>query len=188
MMRHLLTFSIFAAIATFIMSCNSKSTMPGAGELDSDSVEVFTVADTAIYGTVDESTTMHMLTITMENGKSETFAMNLDSMGSDIQGGIFAGDKVTLTVRKGEEERQVVKCINLSTLLGKWTSLDRNFQIEENGVVKSNLAAESNPYTQWQMVNARIILNADTFDILTLGADSMELENNKGIFIYKRQR
>ncbi len=55
-------------------------------------------------------------------------------------------------------------------------------------MVKSNLAAESNPYTQWQMVNARIILNADTFDILTLGADSMELENSKGIFIYKRQR
>jgi len=187
-MRYLLTFSIFATIATFVMSCNSKSTMPGAGELDSDSVEVLTVADTAIYGTVDESTTMHMLTINMDDGKQQTFAMNLDSLGSDIQGGIFAGDKVTLTVTKGEEEMQVVKCVNLSTLLGKWTSLDRNFQIEENGVVKSNLAAESNPYTQWQMVNARIILNADTFDILTLGADSMELENSKGIFIYKRQR
>ena len=133
-MRHLLTFSIFAAIATFIMSCNSKSTMPGAGELDSDSVEVSAVADTAIYGTVDESTTMHMLTINMENGKQQTFAMNLDTLGSDIQGGIFAGDKVTLTATNGEDGMQVVKCVNLSTLLGKWTSLDRNFQIEENGV------------------------------------------------------
>ena len=27
----------------------------------------------------------------------------------------------------------------------------------------------------------------DTFDIITLGADSLELENNRGIFVYKRQ-
>ena len=27
----------------------------------------------------------------------------------------------------------------------------------------------------------------DTFDIITLGSDSLELENNRGIFVYKRQ-
>ena len=150
-MKHLLNLSLFGVLALFFAACTGNSTQQGDGN-DSDSVAVVTVPDTAVYGIIDESTTMHMLTIILEDGKTKSFSMNLDS------------------------------------LLGKWTSLARNFQIMENGVVESNATAETNPYTQWQMSNAQIILNTDTFDVLSLGADSLALENSKGIFVYKRQR
>ena len=77
--------------------------------------------------------------------------------------------------------------INLTTLLGKWTSLDKNFEILEGGIVQSSVQAESNPWTSWKLLNGRLVLNADTFKISCLGADSLYLENEKGIFVYKRQ-
>jgi hypothetical protein len=101
---------------------------------------------------------------------------------------VFAGDKVTLTFTEDKDVRMVDKMVNLTSLLGKWTSLDRNFQIQENGVIESNGSAESHPYTQWAMSNAQLILNTDTFDVLTLGPDSMTIENAHGIFVYKRQK
>lgn len=186
-MKKLLYLSISCALIAFLSACTASNTEKG-GINDSDSIEQVVIPDTAIYGIIDESTTMHMLTVKMEDGKTVTLSMNTDSIESDIQGGLFAGDKVTLTAVKGSEEPAVRKLVNLSSLLGKWTSLARNFQIMENGVVESNASAETNPYTQWQMSNAQIILNNDTFDVLSLGADSMALENSKGIFVYKRQR
>ena len=72
-------------------------------------------------------------------------------------------------------------------LQGRWTSLDKNFTINEDGSIESNIQAESKPYTAWTICNARLILNTDTFDVLSLGADSLELESAKGIFVYKRQ-
>jgi hypothetical protein len=76
--------------------------------------------------------------------------------------------------------------INLTTLVGKWTSIDKNFEIEEGGTVKSNVKAESNPWTSWKIFNGKLLLNRDTFNINLLGADSLYLENSKGIYTYKR--
>ena len=87
---------------------------------------------------------------------------------------------------KGEEENTAQKVINLTSILGKWASLDKNFEIKDGGVVESNVAAESNPYTSWKIFNGRLVLSKDTFDVLNLGPDSLYLENDKGIFVYKR--
>ena len=107
-MKHLLNLSILGVLAVFFAACMGNSTVSGNGDNnDSDSVAVVTVPDTAVYGIIDESTTMHMLTIILEDGKTKTFSMNLDSIESDIQGGLFAGDKVTLTAVKGEDNMSV---------------------------------------------------------------------------------
>lgn len=37
------------------------------------------------------------------------------------------------------------------------------------------------------MLNGHLLLGRDTFDILTLGGDTLELENSKGIFVYTRK-
>lgn len=79
------------------------------------------------------------------------------------------------------------KVINLTTLLGKWTSIDRNFDIKEGGVVESHVTAESRPYTDWKIVNGRLVLSADTFEVLDLGPDSLYLENDTVIYAFKRQ-
>jgi hypothetical protein len=75
--------------------------------------------------------------------------------------------------------------INLTTLLGKWQSLDRKFEIKEGGVVET-VVNEQKPYTSWKIVNGKLVLSADTFSIYELGADSLYLENSVGIFAYKR--
>ncbi len=184
-MKHLIAFIPGIALLMLVAGCDVKKNNLSDEQKDSIVVEV---PDTAIYGVVGEGTSMHVLELLTEDGKTMSFAMSQDSC-SDIQGGIFAGDKVTLTTRKGSgEDLEVEKLVNLTSLLGKWTSLDRNFEIQEDGVIVSAMKAESHPYTQWSMVNGNLVLNADTFAVLLLGPDSMSIENNKGIFVYKRQK
>ena len=77
--------------------------------------------------------------------------------------------------------------INLTTLLGKWQSLDRKFEIKEGGVAET-VVNEQKPYTSWKIVNGKLLLNTDTFAIDNLGPDSLLLENHKGIYVFKRQQ
>lgn len=185
-MKKLLYLPLVAFLAGSFVACGLNSGKDNSHE--NDTIVAEQVPDSAIYGIVDESTTMHTLVLNMDDGKQMTFTLDVDTVEADVQGGIFAGDRMTVYAVKGADNTMTVKkAVNLNTLLGKWTSLDRNFQIEENGVINSNSTApESNPYTQWQMANCNIILNADTFSVLYLGPDSMSLENDKGIFVYKR--
>ena len=82
---------------------------------------------------------------------------------------------------------RATKVINLTTLLGKWTNVARNFDIKDGGVVESHVSAESKPYTSWKIYNGKLILSTDTFEITNLGPDSLYLENDNGIFAFKRQ-
>ena len=40
----------------------------------------------------------------------------------------------------------------------------------------------------WKILNGQLLLNRDTFDITSLGADSLYIENQKGIYTFKRQK
>lgn len=162
--------------------CKDNKSVQQTEEKDSIAV---TIADSALYGIVGEGTTMHMLEIVTDEGKTLQLEMDTDTL-SDIQGGVFAGDRITVLVTKGENQNAVTKLVNLTTLLGKWTSLDSNFEIKDDGTIESSVKSESRPYTHWQMVNCNLILNTDTFSVLQLASDSLALENNVGVFVYKR--
>ena len=86
----------------------------------------------------------------------------------------------------GENFAKIV--INTTSLLGKWTNIAKNFDIEDGGVVHSNVQAESKPYTSWKIYNGCLLLNNDTFQIRLLGPDSLYLENKEGLYEYKRQQ
>lgn len=100
----------------------------------------------------------------------------------------MAGDRMAVVGTMMDGERVATKVINVTTLLGKWVSIDKNFEIEEGGTVKSNVKAETKSWTSWKIFNGHLLLNTDTFDINSLGADSLYLENKDGIFVYKRQQ
>ena len=105
------------------------------------------------------------------------------------EGGFMAGDKMAVTgLKTADGELVATRVINVTSLLGHWTSIDRNFVIEEGGTVHSEVKAETNPWTSWKILNGQLLLNRDTFDITSLSADSLYLENQKGIYIYKRQK
>jgi hypothetical protein len=103
-----------------------------------------------------------------------------------ILGGLMVGDRIAVMGTESDQGLVGKKFINLTTLLGKWTSLDKNFEIVEGGMVSSNVEAESNPWVSWKILNGHLLLNTDTFDIVELGADSLYIENKSGIYVYKR--
>lgn len=192
-MKKLVNVSImFFAMALFVVSqlftgCNLGS--PKTEKQQNDSVFVDEMAtDSTIYGTCGEGTAMHTLELITDSGDTLQYIIEEEPNGSQVvQGGLLVGDRMAVIEKKGVDgERVAQKVLNLTTLLGKWVSLDKNFEIIEGGVVKSNVKAETNPWTNWKIRNGELILNNDTFEVNKLGKDSLYLENKNGIFTYKR--
>lgn len=183
-------YSGFIIIALFLsgimVGCMDKKSQ---NSVQNTEERVDAEPDTTIYGVCGEGTAMHTLQLITDVGDTLEFAL-LDGydMPSDVQGGLMAGDRMAVVGTMMDGERVATKVINVTTLLGKWVSIDKNFEIEEGGTVKSNVKAETKSWTSWKIFNGHLLLNTDTFDINSLGADSLYLENKDGIFVYKRQQ
>lgn len=149
-------------------------------------------SDTTVFGTCVDATS-NTVSILTDNGDTvqyvcaDVYTEDGTPSGSVIRGGKFVGDRMAIVGRIGAEENLADCIVNLTSLLGHWTSLDRDFEILDGGEVKSSIEAESNPYTAWHIFNGKLILSKDTFEICELGPDSLLLENDKGIYGYKRK-
>lgn len=159
-----------------------------------DTDEVAEVNDTTVYGVCGEGTSMHSLEIITDAGDTLVYTLLSQDAEtevetpSNVQGGLMAGDKMAVTGHKTADELVADRVINVTSLLGHWTSIDKNFTIEEGGTVHSAVKAETNPWTSWKILNGSLLLNRDTFAIDGLSADSLYLENANGIFTFKRQK
>lgn len=159
-----------------------------------DTDEVAEVNDTTVYGVCGEGTSMHSLEIITDAGDTLVYTLLSQDAEtevetpSEVQGGLMAGDKMAVTGHKTADELVADRVINVTSLLGHWTSIDKNFTIEEGGTVRSAVKAETNPWTSWKILNGSLLLNRDTFAIDGLSADSLYLENANGIFTFKRQK
>ena len=187
-MKKLIVVALPLLVAAFLIAgCKDKNKNNVGDGIDSTDVESM-VSDSTVYGVCGENTAMHSLELITDAGDTLRFVLNEDENGDvNVFGGLLAGDR--LAVVEGPEvdgEKLAKKVINITTLLGKWTSLDKNFEIQDDGTVRSTVQAEKNPWTSWKIVNGRLVLNRDTFDINNLGSDSLYLENKNGIFVYKR--
>lgn len=179
---------VVVVLTTFlVMGCVGRKPKQVA-EKDAAAVEE-TNNDSTVYGVCGDGTAMHTLQIISDAGDTLMYMLNSDGdVISDVQGGLMVGDRLAIVGVQANGERVAQKVINLTTLLGKWSSLDKNFEIQEGGGVQSFVKAESNPWTTWKILNGKLLLNKDTFSVNTLGADSLYLENNEGIFAYRRQQ
>lgn len=173
---------IFLLCCLIAVGCDNKKTAPAVTDNVSDS----SVVDTTVYGKCGEGTAMHTLELITDKRDTIVYTLEGTDTCSNVQGGLFVGDRLAVIAgQKCDEGVFAKKVINLTSLLGKWTSLDKSFEICEGGVVEGG-AKEPRPYTEWKILNGKLILSADTFDIYSLGADSLYLENNDGIYGYKR--
>lgn len=171
--------------------CNSKKGKQQVAE----TIET-EVADSTVYGICGEGTSMNSLELVTDAGDTIVYSIAPDDgideyvngTGSKVEGGLMAGDKVAVVGHKIDGELVADKVINVTSLLGHWISIDKNFEIEEGGVVRSEVKAETNPWTAWKILNGQLLLNRDTFEINSLGADSLYIENSNGIFTFKRQK
>lgn len=176
-------------LVLMLAACDAKKEKPQAE--DADEVEV---NDTTVYGVCGEGTSMHSLEIITDAGDTLVYTLLSQDAEtevetpSDVQGGLMAGDKMAVTGHKTADELVADRVINVTSLLGHWTSIDKNFTIEEGGTVHSAVKAETNPWTSWKILNGSLLLNRDTFAIDGLSADSLYLENANGIFTFKRQK
>lgn len=185
-MRRLFYIATVLLTALLITGCKQNKPVNQIAEVDSTAAAP-TIADSTVYGVCGEGTSMHALELITDAGDTLTYMVNTDEE-ENVKGGLLAGDRLAVVGTEVDGEKVARNVINLTTLLGKWTSIDKNFEIEEGGVVKSNVRAESNPWTNWKILNGKLLLNKDTFTINELGADSLYLENKNGIFAYNRQK
>lgn len=183
-----LVYVLMAMMLVGVVSVGCRQTAkPEQDAVDSDSVAMQEVMeiDSTIYGVCGEGTAMHTLELVTDGGDTLYYTMRVEE-DADILGGMMVGDRMAVMGKEADGGLVAKRVINLTTLLGKWTSLDKNFEIIEGGMVNSNVEAESNPWVSWKILNGRLLLNTDTFDIVELGADSLYIENSQGIFVYKR--
>lgn len=187
-MRHAAFIIAPLVLLAVVTGCKDKTPVR---EPDAPQLPDSAATDSTIYGRCGESTAMHTVEIITNDGDTVTCSINAGDtvyVPDVVRGGLFAGDRLAVTAyMTGDGGVKATRVINLTTLLGKWASLDRTFTIEEGGIV-TGADNEPHPYTAWRILNGRLLLSADTFDIYSLGADSLWLENTEGIYEYRRMK
>jgi hypothetical protein len=171
----------------WVSSCKEQKKPEPEVENDSTEVEIESVDDNSLYGRCGDGSAMHTLELITDKGDTLYIAVNEDSV-SNVKGGMCVGDRMAVMLEKeatADEPAKAREVVNLTTLLGKWVSLDKSFELQEGGVVISNIT-EPKPLVDWKICNGRLVLSTDTFSIYELGADSLFLENERGIYAYKR--
>lgn len=172
-----------------LMACNGNKQKTTDNSAATDTA---TAADSTLYGICGEGTAMHTLQLITLTGDT----LNLSLLPDDdddadtratVNGGLMCGDHLAVLATTTADGPIATKVINLTSLMGRWTSISRNFVIEEGGFVTSDIKAETRPYTSWKIFNGQLLLGRDTFNIVTLGPDSLAIENHNGIYLYKRQ-
>ena len=183
-MRKTFYFIMSLFILAVAISCTDnkpKSVMSQSGEVE-DSVST---NDSTIYGTMVDGG-MNSIILLTDNGDTLEYLVNPDDTLEVVKGGKINGDRFAIIGYKEYGDNFMRSAINLTSLLGNWSSLDRNFEIKEGGTVTSSLQSEKNPWTAWKIWNGKLILSKDTFDVENLGADTLSLENKAGIFVFTR--
>ena len=183
-MRKTFYFIMSLFILAVAISCKDnkpKSVMSQSGEVE-DSVST---NDSTIYGTMVDGG-MNSIILLTDNGDTLEYLVNPDDTLEVVKGGKTNGDRFAIIGYKEYGDNFMRSAINLTSLLGNWSSLDRNFEIKEGGTVTSSLQSEKNPWTAWKIWNGKLILSKDTFDVENLGADTLSLENKAGIFVFTR--
>ena len=183
-MRKTFYFIMSLFILAVVISCKDnkpKSVMSQSGEVE-DSVST---NDSTIYGTMIDGG-MNSIILLTDNGDTLEYLVNPDDTLEVVKGGKINGDRFAIIGYKEYGDNFMRSAINLTSLLGNWSSLDRNFEIKEGGTVTSSLQSEKNPWTAWKIWNGKLILSKDTFDVENLGADTLSLENKAGIFVFTR--
>lgn len=172
-----------------LMACNGNKQKTTDNSAATDTA---TAADSTLYGICGEGTAMHTLQLITLTGDTLNLSLLPDddpdaATPATVNGGLMCGDHLAVLATTTADGPIATKVINLTSLMGRWTSISRNFVIEEGGIVTSDVKAETHPYTSWKIFNGQLLLGRDTFNIVTLGPDSLAIENHNGIYLYKRQ-
>lgn len=182
-----LLFIMAGMLLVSLTGCQEGKVSKKNIQLDSLGADTIMEDDSTLYGFCGAGTSMNSLELISDEGDTLQLSLADDSI-PNVKGGLQVGDRMAVLVKDMDEENKfgvASLVVNLTTLLGKWSALDKSFELQEGGVVVSNVT-EPRPIVEWKILNGQLLLSSDTFDIYELGADSLYLENRAGIFAYKR--
>lgn len=185
-MKKLPIILLFAFIAAIFIGC--KNTNKGKViETNSKSADSLNAGDTTIYGTMLDGG-MNSIILLTDAGDTLEFIQNPDDTAEVVKGGKLIGDRFAVIGYKEYGDMMLRSAINITSLLGNWSSIDKNFDIIEGGTITSKVQSEKDTWTKWKIFNGKLVLSKDTFAVLELGADSMLLENKNGVFLFGRNK
>ena len=187
MLHYLKYFAFGILLCSFIASCNRQT--KGAQAVLNDSLNSNSTPDSTVYGICGQGTAMHTLQLITDSGDTIEYLLNTDTPPeTQLHGGLLVGDRMAVVGTQIENEHVALHVLNLTSLFGHWQSIDKDFELQEGGIVKSFLQNENRSWTAWKLLNGKLLLDRDTFDINTLGADTLALENKEGSFVYQRKK
>jgi len=180
-MKRLLYLALVGAMV--LASCENKRPTERGNDVDTDTFALpeEVVVDTTIYGECGMNTAMHTLELITEQGDTLTYAYD-----NEAQGGLSVGDKLAVIGQQSNDGTVAQKIINLTSLMGKWSDLQRSIELKNDGSVVSNIK-EPRPYVNWTICNGQLVLSSDTFDIEQIGPDSLYLRNKQGTIGLRRR-
>lgn len=144
------------------------------------------VNDSTVYGKCGEGTMMNTLELVTDSGDTVVYSIEEATSRGEVKGGLSVGDRMAVVPAfDADGNIAASSVVNVTSLLGKWSNLDRSFELQPDGSVLGDVK-EPHPYTSWRLLNGRLLLSSDTFDIRVLGSDSLLLVGNKGSVGYRR--
>ena len=180
------TFYFIMSLFILAVAISCKDSKPKSMMSETEKAEDSVATnDSTIYGTMVDGG-MNSIVLLTDHGDTLEYLVNPNDTFEVVKGGKINGDRFAIIGYKEYGDNFMRSAINLTSLLGNWSSLDRNFEIKEGGSVTSSLQSEKNPWTAWKIWNGKLILSKDTFDVESLGADTLSLENKSGLFVFTR--
>jgi hypothetical protein len=204
-MKYFKSLILLLLTVWFVTGCgnSNKSTEQVQGS-DSDSVSLADQAskDKTVYGVCGSGSAMNTLELITDNGDTLNISIMQARDNNMVFGGLEENDKMAVLLAPDKSATEV---INLSTLLGNWVEpnpLDgsdvQGVQLKEGGIASSiNISTQT--YKTWRIFNGQLVLTSvsegagdededvDTFNIKSLGSDSLCIANSNETHQFSRK-
>lgn len=176
--------TVMAIMLFMICGCNNKSKNQPTPSMEVKPVT--TVTDSMTYGHCGEGTAMNTVELMLANGQSCTYTLTDGNYTGDVLGGLNVGDSLAIISHRTVDGMPMADMIvNVTSLMARWVSLDHTLTLFQGGKATTK-TAEAEPVTEWRLCNGKLIIGPDTFNIATLGPDSLYLTNKGKTTGYRR--
>lgn len=198
-------FELLVLVALVVISlarCGNKNQQP-VEEENADSTYVDLFRDHTLYGICGDGTAMNSLQLLTDSGDTLMLSLLQARDSNKVYGGLAVGDR--MAVMANEDQTTATLVINQSTLMGDWVMpnpLDGSsvvgISLKEGGVAES-IEQTSVIYKSWKIFDGHLVLTSVregggdeeetlTYDLVTLGADSLVFKDAEDTFEYARNR
>lgn len=177
---------IIAGIGAMLCACSGKSDKQKPQmELRQQTVEK---TDSMAYGTCGEGTAMHTVELIGADGNSRSYTIDGGESGAagTVLGGLNVGDSLAIMSRHDVDGMPMADIVvNITSLTGRWVSLGQTLTLYKEGKALTK-AKEAKTVVNWRLCNGQLLIGKDTFDISTLGHDSLYLRQGATVTGYRK--